>query len=73
MSNIGLMDKTRTIYYIEDDENLLDQEVSLAISRTMSENLVEYCKLVRMLHAMSGIDTLNYQSDKSIYYISDEH
>jgi len=67
------MDSTRTIYYIDESENSVDQEVSLAMGKTMNENLAEYCKLIRMLFAMSNIETVNYQSDKSIYYISDEH
>lgn len=65
------MDETRTIAYIDDSEDLMEQEVSLALTKTMMENLADYCKLVRSLCAMSSIDTLNYSPDKSIYYINE--
>ncbi len=32
------MDKTRTIAYIEDDEDILEKEVELALNSTMEEN-----------------------------------
>ncbi len=65
--------ETRTISYIDHNEDLLDSEIALALEKSMSQNLTDYCKLVRMLHAMFSIDTLNHKPDKSIYYIEDEY
>jgi len=65
------MDQTRTIGYIDDTEDLMDLEVSVAVSKSMRENLTDYCKLIRRLCAMSEIDTIKYSPSKSIYYINE--
>ncbi len=64
---------TRTIAYIDENEDLLEIEINLALSRTMNNNFTAYCKLVRSLFSLNGIDTNNYEPDKTIYYINNEH
>ena len=63
---------TRTIYYIDENENYLDVEVENAISRTPEENLEIYCEMIIANYAMMGIDVTDYPVKKEIYYIQDE-
>lgn len=64
---------TRRIGYIDSNEDLLGSEVDLAVTKTMNENFIEYCKLVRRLFAMRDIDVINYSPKKTIYFIEDEY
>lgn len=65
------MDQTRTIGYIDESEDLLDQEVQCAASRTLEENLAIYCQAIAAQCAMMGIDVYSYKADCTIYYIED--
>jgi hypothetical protein len=64
------MDKTRTISYIESEEETLNQEVELALASTAEENLLRYCEVLSAQLAMQGIDLKNHPVEKSIYYIN---
>jgi hypothetical protein len=64
------MDKTRTISYIESEEDTLNQEVELALASTAEENLLRYCEVLSAQLAMQGIDLKNHPVEKSIYYIN---
>ncbi len=64
---------TRTIYYIDENEDYLDAEVEIAVSRTPGENLNAYCEMIISNYAMMGIDVTDYPVKKEIYYIEDEY
>lgn len=64
---------TRTIAYIDENEDLLGIEIDLAMSRTMNNNFIAYCSLIRSLFSLNGIDTNNYTPEKTIYYINSEY
>ncbi|MCF6352455.1 MAG: hypothetical protein L3J06_05560 [Cyclobacteriaceae bacterium] len=64
---------TRTIGYIDDDEDLLEVEVETALNRSMNQNFIAYCKLIRSIFAMSDIETINFTGDKTIYFIENEY
>ncbi|MCK5209571.1 MAG: hypothetical protein KAQ79_16165 [Cyclobacteriaceae bacterium] len=63
---------TRTIYYIDENEDYLDAEVELAISRTMEENFEAYCETLIANYAMMNIYVVDYPVKREIYYIDDE-
>lgn len=63
---------TRTIYYIDEKEDYLDNEVMLALTRTLDENLGKYYETVTANYAMMGIDVVNYPVKRVIYYLEDE-
>jgi hypothetical protein len=63
---------TRTIYYIDDNEDPLEVEVNLALNRTPEENLRLYCEVIAANFVMMGIDVMNYPAERNIYYIEDE-
>ncbi|MCK5101203.1 MAG: hypothetical protein KAR17_00255 [Cyclobacteriaceae bacterium] len=63
---------TRTIYYIDENEDYLDAEVELAISRTMEENFEAYCETLIANYAMMNIYVVDYPVKRDIYYIDDE-
>jgi len=63
---------TRTIYYIDEEENILDQEVAIARSRTLDQNLAAFCETVIANYAMMGIDVVNHPVKRVIYYLEDE-
>ncbi|MCK5279319.1 MAG: hypothetical protein KAK04_12285 [Cyclobacteriaceae bacterium] len=63
---------TRTIYYIDENEDYLDAEVELAISRTMEENFEAYCETIIANYAMMNIYVVDYPVKREIYYIDDE-
>ncbi len=67
-----MQDPTRTIGYIEEDEDPLDAEIELALKSTMEENLIRYMKLIASLAAMSGINIYELPKDTSIYYIEED-
>jgi len=64
--------ETRKIYYINEKEDTIDQEVQLALERTMEENMDLYCQTLKANMAMMNIDYLNATVKKVIYYIDDE-
>jgi len=64
---------TRTIYYIDENEDPMDRVVELALSRTPEENLKAYCEVIIANYAMMGIDVVNHPVTRKIYYIEDEH
>ncbi len=63
---------TRTIYYIDENEDYLDAEVELAISRTMEENFEAYCETLIANYAMMNIYVVDYPVKREIYFIEDE-
>jgi hypothetical protein len=65
------MDKTRTIGYIDENEDILELEARLAATRTMEENFAIYCQAIAAQFAMMGIDVYNYKADRTIYFIED--
>lgn len=62
---------TRTISYINPDEDLLEIEVDLAVNRSMEQNFLVYCEHIVANYAMAGIDVVNYSISKEIYYIDE--
>jgi len=64
---------TRSIYYIDENEDPLKEEIELALSRTPEENMKAYCEAIIANYAMMGIDVVNYPVTRKIYYIEDEH
>ncbi len=65
------MDKTRTISYIESEEEALVKEIELAVTSTAEENLLRYCEVLSAQLAMQGIDLKNHPVERSIYYIEE--
>ena len=63
------MDKTKTIYYIEPEDDILNEEVDLAIKSTAEENLLRFCEVLSAQLSMQGIDLKNHPVKRSIYYI----
>ena len=63
---------TRTIYYIDEKEGYLVDEVALALKRTLDQNLEAYCETVIANYAMMNIDVVNYPVTRVIYYLEDE-
>lgn len=59
---------TRTIRYADPDEDILQQEVDAALTRTMEERLKIYCDVVVANFAMAGIDIVNYPIERVIAY-----
>ncbi len=68
-----MVDKSRTIAYIDENEDSLDVEVELALESSMEDNLKRYMGLIASLAAMSGINIYKLPKDTSIYYIEDGH
>lgn len=64
-------DKTRTIYFIESEDDLLRKEVDLAIASSAEENLLRFCEVLSAQLAMQGIDLKNHPVKRSIYYIDE--
>ena len=62
------MRNTRTIRYVDPDEDILQEEVEFALTQTMEENLRTYCQLVVANFAMAGIDIVNYPLERTIAY-----
>ncbi len=62
-------DDTRTIAYIEEDNDFLDEEVELAINSTDEENFLRYCEVLSAQFAMQGIDLKSHPIERIIYYI----
>ncbi len=67
-SQKGILDSTRSISYINDDD-LLDREVELALKSSPEENLLLFCEVLSAQLAMRGIDLKNHPVDRVIYYI----
>jgi len=61
------MDQTKTISYIDDD--VLDQEVELAIKSSPEENLLRFCEVLSAQMAMNGVDLKSHPVERTIYYI----
>ena len=67
-----MKDPTRTIGFIESEEETLDYLVELAFNSTMEENLLRYCEVLSAQLAMQGIDLKTHPVERTIYYIDDE-
>lgn len=66
----NMIDKSRTIGYIDDDEELLIQEAERFDWETMSENVRNYNQCLNALLSISELNN-NSQSNKSIYYLDE--
>lgn len=64
-----VMDKTRTITFIEPDHDLLDEEVELALNSSAEENLIRYCEVLSAQLAMQDIDLKSHPVERVIYFI----
>ena len=64
--------ETRSIYYIDEELDYLDEEVQLALSRSHDENFQLFCETVVANYAMMNIDVLNYPVKREIRYLEDE-
>lgn len=65
-------DSTRTIRFIESEEEMLEEEVELAFNSTMEENLIRYCNVLSAQLAMQGIDLKTHPVERTIYFIEEE-
>jgi hypothetical protein len=63
---------TRTIYYIDENVDYLDEEVQLALSRSAEDNLKLYCETLISNYALYNIDVLNHPVKREIRFIEDE-
>ncbi|MGB3848414.1 MAG: hypothetical protein WA958_00490 [Tunicatimonas sp.] len=63
---------TRTIRYVDPDEDILQEEVAFALTKTMEERFKIYCDLIASLYAMSGIDVMKQEGKKVITYVDNE-
>ena len=62
------MMNTRTIRYVDPDEDILQEEVDFALTKTMEERFKIYCDVVVANFAMAGIDVVNYPVKRVIAY-----
>ena len=62
-------DHTRTITFISEDSDFLDEEVEMAINSTDEENFLRYCEVLSAQFAMQGIDLKSHPVERVIYYI----
>lgn len=63
---------TRTIRYVDPDEDILQEEVERALTMTMEERFKQYCDLIASLYAMAGIDIINHPAKRVIAYVDEE-
>lgn len=63
---------TRTIYYIDENVDYLDEEVQLALSRTREENLSLFCETLISNYAMMDIYVINHPVKRDIQFVKDE-
>ena len=63
---------TRTIYYVDEKLDYLDQEVQLALSRSDEDNLKLFCETLISNYALLNIDVINYPVKREIRFIEDE-
>lgn len=63
---------TRSIKYIDPDEDALEQEVENAFGKSMEQRLYEYCQHIKFNYAMAGIDVQTFPVKRAIYYIEEE-
>lgn len=61
--------ENRTISYIDDESNSLDEEVALAVNSTDEENMLRFCEVLSAQLAMQGIDLKNHPVERIIYFI----
>ncbi|MGB3779582.1 MAG: hypothetical protein WA960_14575 [Tunicatimonas sp.] len=58
----------RTIRYVDLGEDILQEEVDFALTKTMEERFKIYCDVVVANFAMAGIDVMNYPVKRVIAY-----
>lgn len=58
----------RTIRYVNPDEDILQEEVNFALTKTMEERFKVYCDVVVANFAMAGIDIVNHPGERVIAY-----
>lgn len=66
-----MKDNSRTIGYIDDNEDPMDIEIELALKSSMEENIERFMKLIASLAAMSGVNIYELPKSRTIYYIED--
>lgn len=59
---------TRTIRYADPNEDILQEEVDIALTQTMEDRFKVYCEVVVANFALAGIDVMNHPIDKVIAY-----
>ena len=64
--------KTRSITYIEEDEDLIALEVIRASKKSIEENLLEYFDTIVAQCAMMGVDVNNSSNTRKIYFIDEQ-
>ena len=66
--------RTRSISYIEDQDDLIEFEINEAMKRPLGDNLSAYFKSIAAQCAIAGVDIFNQPNSRKIYFISeDEH
>ncbi|MBD8488221.1 hypothetical protein IFO69_05640 [Echinicola sp. CAU 1574] len=63
----------KKIYFIEDNEDIIDLMVKNALSSTMEDNLKKYCQHLAFNFSLSGVDIQNHKMEKKIYFIEDNN
>ena len=61
--------ETRTIAFIDEDNDVLEEEIELAINSTDEENFLRFCEVLSAQFAMQGIDLKSHTVERIIYYI----
>ncbi len=64
---------TKSISFIDTQEDSIDLEVQTATTRTIEENMLLYFQSIAAQCAMMNIDIRASPNTRKIYYIEDEH
>ncbi len=62
---------SRTIKYVEPEEDELQTEVETALSQSIEERFKAYCDTIAALYAMANIDVTKYRVKRTIGYINE--
>ena len=60
---------SRSIRFVDSEEDTLQEEVNTALQSTMKECLQIYCQVVATNFALAGINVDNYQMERTIQYV----
>ena len=63
--------QTRSISYVDSEEDSLEFEVQEALKRPLADNLSAYFKAVASQCAMMGVDIKNPPNTRKIYFIEE--
>ncbi len=61
--------QTRSISYVDSNEDPIELEVQAALKRPLADNLSEYFKAIAAQCAMMGVDIKNQPNSRKIYFI----